>query len=58
MGYSCVTSMYYVAFDPSNNLILYIWDKTIEVLFAVDLILNFLTEYVDEYNEAPVRELR
>jgi hypothetical protein len=50
--------MYYVAFDPSNNLILYIWDKTIEVLFAVDLILNFLTEYVDEYNEAPVRELR
>jgi len=56
VGYSCVASLYYVAFHRSDSVILFYWDKTVELFFVLDLVLNFLTEYTDEYTDIAVRE--
>ena len=46
VGYSCVTSMFYVAFSqPEDTHFLNYLDDVVEVFFWLDLILNFLQSY-------------
>lgn len=47
VGYSCLSSLFYVAFGPTENPALKIWDTCVEVIFITDLILNFLTDFVN-----------
>ena len=44
VGYSCIVSLYYVAFGTPSNTIHWIWDKMVEIFFVIDLLLNFITE--------------
>ena len=48
VGYSCFSSLYYVAFEPPNSLYLKIWDQIVEICFYFELIFNFFQEYIDE----------
>lgn len=45
VGYSCVTSMLYAAFTPTDNEIQIVFDLVVEGFFWTDLILNFLQSY-------------
>ena len=45
VGYSCVTSMLYVAFDNPKDKTLEVIDFVVEVMFWLDLILNFIQSY-------------
>ena len=45
VGYSCVTSMLYAAFTPTNNEIQKNFDLVVEVFFWTDLCLNFVQSY-------------
>ena len=47
VGYSCVTSMYYVAFSKPTNKIHIIWDEIVEYHFYLDIVLSFFCEYRD-----------
>jgi len=58
VGYSCITSLYYVAFSKNNVLATQIWEGVVELLFLTDLVLNFLTEFIDEYTYTTVREFK
>lgn len=42
VGYSCVTSMLYVAFTNPDDPTLKIIDKVVEFMFWLDLLLNFI----------------
>jgi len=41
VGYSCFTSIYYVAFSAPTTTIHYIWHYTVEAFFWTDLLFNF-----------------
>ena len=45
VGYSCVTSMFYAAFTPSNSHFVKIFDYVVEFFFWVDLAMNFLQSF-------------
>ena len=49
VGYSCVTTTYKVAFNEESNerQFAYYFDITVELLFVLDLILNFFQSFVD-----------
>ena len=47
VGYSCITSIFYVAFSAPTNIIHIIFDWWVEVCFFSDLIFNFFQEYKD-----------
>ena len=55
VGYSCITSLYYVAFISPVNLMHIVFDWVVEAAFYTDLFLNFITEYVDPISRKPVR---
>ena len=42
VGYSCVTSMFYAAFTPTDNNLLIIFDLVVEAFFWSDLLMNFI----------------
>ena len=47
-AYSCVTSVFYVAFSPpSSSSPQYIFDFFVEAFFLFDIVLHFLTSYRD-----------
>ena len=54
VGYSCITSLYYVAFAHSHNIFGYI----VELFFVIDLVLNFFTEHINEDTHEPVRQFK
>lgn len=56
--YSCVTSMYYVAFETIDNKAVMILDEILEYIFWFDLLLNFLHSYIDPDTLKPVLELK
>ena len=58
VGYSCVTSMYYVAFSKPTNKIHLIWDEIVEYHFYADIILSFFCEYKDPETNLSVRDLK
>jgi len=41
VGYSCVTSVYYVSFNEINNEFITKFETMVELLFGLDLFLNF-----------------
>ena len=46
VAYSCLTSLYAVAFAPPKGNIRY-FDIAVDILFCVDLVLSFFKAYVD-----------
>lgn len=42
VGYSCVISVYFIAFEPSKKADTFGFDHVVEYLFALDLALNFI----------------
>lgn len=58
VGYSCISSLYYVAFISPQNLIHIIFDWIVEAAFYTDLVLNFITEFIDPISRKPVRDLK
>jgi hypothetical protein len=45
--YNCVSIPISVAFEPDATLGLNIWERTLDVSFALDLLLNFRTTFVN-----------
>lgn len=45
VGYSCFTSMYYVAFSTPTDFYHILWDKFVEYNFYADVVLNFFSAY-------------
>lgn len=45
VGYSCVTSLYNVAFTQPTSTFIVAWDQAVEVMFYSDLVLNFFQAY-------------
>lgn len=41
VGYSCVTSLYNVAFTQPDSQAIIIWDWLVEGMFYLDLVLSF-----------------
>lgn len=58
VGYSCITSLFYVAFDGPSHILHRAFDWIVEVFFYLDLLLNFITEYIDPISRKPVRNLK
>lgn len=58
VGYSCLSSMYYLAFHRPTNRIHIIINWVIEANFYLDLILSFFCEYIDQETNLPVRNFK
>lgn len=58
VGYSCLSSMYYVAFSRPRDKFSIWFYHVIEFHFYVDLILSFFCEYIDPETNVPVRDLK
>ena len=58
VGYSCISSLFYVAFDMPTNPVHVAFDWIVELCFYTDLLLNFITEYIDPISRKPVRNLK
>lgn len=58
VGYSCITSLFYVAFVSPTNTLHKAFDWIVEIAFYTDLFLNFITEYYDPTLRKPVRDLK
>jgi len=58
VGYSCVTSLYYVAFGQPDKILIMVWDKFVEAQFITDLLLTFFTEVTEENADEPIRNLK
>lgn len=58
VGYSCSTTLFYVAFQQPTARFHLIWDQTVEIFFYSDFCLNFLQEYVDSDNHQRVRDIK
>ena len=50
--------MYSVAFGPAESIYLIVINIIIEILFLADLVLNFFTEYIDEYTDTEIRDIK
>ena len=48
VGYSCFTTLFYVAFQQPVNRLHLAWDQAVEIFFYTDFFFNFLQEYVDQ----------
>lgn len=49
---------YFASFEPPDDPRFIIVDQTIETLFLIDMIFNFLEEYLDEETYTYVTDLR
>ena len=58
VGYSCVTCVFYAAFNETNNELVEKFDIGIEFLFGVDLFLNFFQTYIDPETNKEIRDHR
>jgi len=56
--YSVFSNMFYIAFGLPERIGVKIFNWIIEALFLIELIMNFLTEYVDPEKPEPVRVVR
>ena len=56
--YSCITSMFNSVFETSENPILVIFDLCVELIFVIDIALNFLHAYKDPDTFKEVRSLK
>ena len=60
VGYSCVTTVFHVAFNPATDTksFAYYFDKVVEYLFILDLLLNFITNFPHPETYETVTEFR
>lgn len=59
VGYSCVTTIYFISFDVVKfGVIQKNFDMTIELFFWTDLILNFIQSYKDTETGMIVKDMR
>lgn len=58
VGYSCFTTLYYVAFGVPTNKWHIAWDLLVEYMFYLDFIFSFLQEYYDEESQQRIRDLK
>jgi len=58
VGYSCFTSLYYVAFDRPSNKLHRQFDSLVEYFFYTDFAFNFLQEYKDTDTHEYIREIK
>lgn len=58
VGYSCFTTLYYVAFGLPTNWLHVLWDSIVEYMFYTDFLLQFLQEYFDEDTQSRIRDLK
>lgn len=58
VGYSCVTSMFYAAFESTDDAVMIAVDNVIEVFFWLDLILNFLQSYKHPETFVIIKDLK
>lgn len=57
IAYSCFTTFYYAAFNfPSDNKTALYLEHTVLVFFTLDIILNFMREYIEPDSTTWVRE--
>ena len=52
--YSCCSVPYFLAMEDEPEGMMIVWDKTVDVLFMVDIVLNFFTARVTETEDGPV----
>tara|TARA_B110000285_G_scaffold126379_1_gene142525 strand:- start:891 stop:1169 length:279 start_codon:yes stop_codon:yes gene_type:complete len=48
VGYSCFTTLYYVAFGLPTDKYHLLWDSFVEYMFYTDFLLQFITDFYDE----------
>jgi hypothetical protein len=53
VGYSCFSSIYYVAFNKPNDEAHILFDWIVEIHFYLDLVLSFFCEYLDPETNVP-----
>ena len=58
VGYSCFTTLFYVAFGQPTNMFHLAWDLLVEYTFYTDFLLNFLQEYYDQDTQERVKDLK
>jgi hypothetical protein len=58
VGYSCFTTLFYVAFQSPNNRLHLVWDQAVEIFFYTDFCFNFLQEYIDQDSHQKVRDIK
>mmetsp|Transcript_16560 Transcript_16560/g.11697 ORF Transcript_16560/g.11697 Transcript_16560/m.11697 type:complete len:129 (-) Transcript_16560:1078-1464(-) len=57
IAYSCFTSFYFTAFTlPRDNQTIMYLEHTVLVFFSLDIILNFMREYIEPDSTTWVRE--
>jgi hypothetical protein len=57
VGYSCFSSLFYVAFAKPANAFHIALDWVVEAHFYLDLVLSFFCEYLDPETNTPVRDV-
>lgn len=56
---STFTATYLACFGfPENNKIFFILYYSIECMFAIDIVLSFFTQYINDEDNKPVRDLK
>ena len=58
VGYSCFSSLFYVAFTRPTNPYHKSFDFIVECHFYMDFILSFFTEYQDEETNINVNDIK
>jgi hypothetical protein len=56
VGYSCIQSLYTVAFSQPTAPFFLVWDWVVEGMFYSDLVLNFFHAYIDEETQTVVND--
>lgn len=46
--YNCIMIPFVVAFEPEATLGFELWERTVDILFAMDILVNFRTTFVNE----------
>ncbi|CAI2360541.1 unnamed protein product [Moneuplotes crassus] len=54
VAYSCVTSIFYVAFASPSKVFHIVFDWIVEAAFIFDMLFNFCQEYIDSETHEPV----
>lgn len=58
VGYSCFSTLLYVAFGQPDNRLQIAFDQTVEIMFYIDFVLNFLQAYPDPDTLQPIKDLK
>lgn len=58
VGYSCSTTLFYVAFSQPTSKFQKAWDQLVEIFFYTDFCFNFLQEYIDPDSHSKIRDIK